>query len=158
MAATRQLLVFTIDETPFALEISRVERILRAAEITALPRPAENVLGLVNVQGRIVPVVDGRGLFGLPTRELKLSDRFVLVTGSEGSFIIVADDVRPVVELNTDEVIVSDDIAAELSQVEGVARIGDEMIPILATEELVPARISETIGRLPESGGKTASE
>jgi purine-binding chemotaxis protein CheW len=66
-----QLVVFAFDEQRYALHLSAVERIVRMVEITPLPKAPEIVLGVVNVQGRIVPIVNIRKRFstGLKSHE-----------------------------------------------------------------------------------------
>jgi purine-binding chemotaxis protein CheW len=66
-----QLVVLTLDEQRYALHLSAVERIVRMVEITPLPKAPQIVLGVVNVQGRIVPIVNIRKRFstGLKSHE-----------------------------------------------------------------------------------------
>jgi purine-binding chemotaxis protein CheW len=54
------LVVFTLDDMQCALSLSKVERIERAVEISPLPMAPEIVLGIINIKGKIVPVVDLR--------------------------------------------------------------------------------------------------
>lgn len=71
MDKLNQLVVFAFDEQRYALHLSAVERIVRMVEITPLPKAPEIVLGVVNVQGRIVPIVNIRKRFltGLKSHE-----------------------------------------------------------------------------------------
>jgi purine-binding chemotaxis protein CheW len=69
------LVVFTLDARRYAVPLSTVERIIRAVEITPLPQAPEIVLGVINVQGRIIPVVNTRKRFRLPECDIRLSDQ-----------------------------------------------------------------------------------
>ena len=62
------IVVFALDEQRYALHLLAVERVVRAVEVTALPEAPEIVLGVVNVKGRIVPVINVRRRFRLPER------------------------------------------------------------------------------------------
>ena len=56
-----KLVVFALDDQRYALAFAVVEKVIRAVEITPLPQAPEIVSGAINVQGKIVPVVEGRG-------------------------------------------------------------------------------------------------
>ena len=55
--------VFTLDEQRYALRLSAVERIVRAVEVIPLPETPKIVIGMINVQGRVMPVVNIRSGF-----------------------------------------------------------------------------------------------
>src|SRR5881397_433615 len=93
-----QLVVFTLDEARYALRLSAVERIVRVPEITALPRGPEIVLGVVNIQGDITPVMNIRKRFGLPEREPDLSAHLLLARTSRRVVALVADAVLEVAD------------------------------------------------------------
>ena len=57
MHTEKQVIVGTLDAQRYALRLSAVERLIRAVEITRLPQVPDIVLGVVNVQGRVIPVV-----------------------------------------------------------------------------------------------------
>lgn len=90
------LLVFTLDEPRYALPLAAVERIVRAVEITPLPKAPRIVLGVINVEGGVIPVVDVRRRFGLPERELRLEDRFIIARAGRRLVALVADEVAGV--------------------------------------------------------------
>ena len=69
------MVVFALDEPRYALLLSAVEKVVRAVEITPLPKAPEIVVGVINAQGRILPVLDIRKRFRLPAREMKPDDR-----------------------------------------------------------------------------------
>jgi len=77
-----RLVVFTLDEQRYALRLSAVERIVRVVEVPPLPKAPEIVLGIVNVQGRVLPVVNIRRRFRLPEREAGLRDQLILALTS----------------------------------------------------------------------------
>lgn len=125
-----QLVVFSLDEQQYALHLSAVERTVRVAEVTPLPKAPEIVLGVINVQGQIVPVVDVRKRFRLPQREIALSDRFIIAQTSKRRVAIVADSVRGVTERPEQEVIAGEDILPRMEYVEGVAILEDGVVLI----------------------------
>lgn len=70
-----QPVTFDLDDHHYALPLTAVERVIRAIEITPLPKAPLIVRGIVNVEGRIVPVVSVRKRFRLPNREIEPRDR-----------------------------------------------------------------------------------
>jgi purine-binding chemotaxis protein CheW len=70
--------VFLLDGQKYALEISEVERIIRSVEVKPLPQSPPHVMGIINMQGRILPVIDLRMRFGRPSREIHLEDHFIV--------------------------------------------------------------------------------
>ena len=78
MEKLNQLVVFFLNEQKYALYLPAVERVVSAIEVTPLPQAPDNVLGIINVMGKVIPVVNIRKRFGLPEREIDLSDQFII--------------------------------------------------------------------------------
>jgi len=111
MRTTNHLLVLTLDEQRYALPLSAVERVVRAVAVTPLPQAPEIVLGVVNVHGQLVPVVNLRKWFHLPQRDIELSDRFIIARTRRQPVIVIADAVAGVQESDTqDDVILIHDL------------------------------------------------
>ncbi|MEJ0000255.1 MAG: chemotaxis protein CheW [Verrucomicrobiota bacterium] len=89
--AIRQLVVFELDGQRYALRLDVVERVLRTAEIRPLPGAPEVVLGLVNLEGQVIPVFDPRRRFGLPPREVQLSDVLIIARTRRLTVALAAD-------------------------------------------------------------------
>ena len=121
-------LVFSLDERRFALRLAAVERVFAVAEIASLPAAPRIVLGVINIRGRVVPVVDVRKRFGLPAREIVLSDKFILGRTSNRSVALLVDAVMGVVELPQVATTHAAAIVPGLNYVEGVARLSDGMV------------------------------
>ena len=122
------IVAFTLDEGRYGLHLAAVERITRMVEITALPRAPEIVLGAINVEGNIIPVVNVRRRFGLPPRELKLSDHLILARTSRRKVALATDGVAGVVR--PEETITADRICPRLPHMEGVVKGEDGLILI----------------------------
>ena len=79
---TSHYVVFTLDGLFYAVSLSAVSRVIRAVEITPLPKAPPIVLGVINLGGRIIPVVNIRKRFLLPERELELTDQLIVACAS----------------------------------------------------------------------------
>jgi purine-binding chemotaxis protein CheW len=123
-----QLVVFSLDEQRYALSLAAVERAVRMVEITAMPQTPEIVLGVINAQGRIIPVVDIRRRFRLPAREPHPSDQLLIARTSARPVALVVDAVNEVITLTGQEVVTGQTILAYLDYVSGVVKCPDGLI------------------------------
>ncbi|VVB92208.1 CheW-like domain protein [uncultured archaeon] len=128
MNSLDQVVVFSIDEQRYALPLSVVERIVRIVEITSLPKAPDIVLGVVNVQGRIIPVVNLRRRFGKPSREINLSDQLVIARTSKRIIAFVSDSVSGVAGIPEKEVVTAEEILPGLEYIKGIVKRDDGMI------------------------------
>lgn len=127
---SNRLVGFALDDIRYALPLAGVERAVRAVEITPLPDAPDVILGVINVQGRVVPVADIRRRFRLPTREIALSDQIVIAHTTNRPLALVADAVFGIVECSGREVVASEWILPDLEYVEGIAKIEGGLILI----------------------------
>jgi purine-binding chemotaxis protein CheW len=125
-----QFVVFTLDDQRYAVSLSVVERIVRVVEITPVPHTPEIVLGVINVQGWIIPVIDIRKRFHLPARELRLSDQMLIAHTSKRRVALVIDTVTEAVALSAHEVVTREMILAQLDYLTGVVKRPDGLILI----------------------------
>jgi purine-binding chemotaxis protein CheW len=139
------LLIFTLDEERYALRLAAVDRVVRAAAITPLPKAPEIVLGVLDFQGQVIPVVNLRRRFRLPERALRTSDQFVIARARLVTVALAVDGVESVESAR--EVVAPDDILSGTGFLEGITRSEDGLVLIhdLATllfpeEELLLAR------------------
>lgn len=124
------LLIFTLDDWQCALHISTVERTYRAVAITPLPDAPDIVLGIVNVRGVVLPVVNLRKRFRLPDKDLAPSDHLVIAHTARRPVALVVDGVTGVIECADQDIAAADAIAPGMEYVEGVLRLKDGMILI----------------------------
>lgn len=137
MAPPTQIVVFTLEDRRYGLTLSCVERIVRAVEITHLPEAPENVLGVINVEGRVIPVVNTRRLLGLKERDVDVQDLFIIMNDGTRDLALVADEVSPVMEIPGQEVISAGKVLPGSGFVEGVAKLDQGMVMILGVENAI---------------------
>lgn len=123
-----QYVVFTLDSQRYALHLASVERTVRAVEIIPLPKAPDIVIGVINVQGQIVPVLNIRKRFGLPEREIELNGQIILARTARRSIAFVTDSVNGIIERSAEEVISSEKVIPGLEYVEGVIKLKDGLI------------------------------
>ncbi len=128
MPRTSKIFSFILGELRFALYLSAVEKIYRMVEITPLPKAPAIVLGLINLKGRIVPVVNVRRRFCLPDREAELSDKLIIAHTSRRPVALAVDDIGGVLEITEEEIIGVRTILPAAKYLAGVVKLADGMI------------------------------
>jgi len=124
------IVIFALDEPRYALYLSAVERIVRAVEITPLPKAPDIVLGVINAQGRILPVLDIRKRFRLSARVMQMDDRFIIARTARRSVTLAVDSVVGAHELTGQEM-VSAKLAFPFAEyLKGVAKLEDNLVLI----------------------------
>lgn len=132
-----QILVFTLDEPRYALNLAAVERVVRAVEITPLPKAPEIVLGVINVQGQIVPVVDVRKRLHLPAREMHLDDQFIIARTSRRLVALVVDSVVGIRALADQEMVSAQQALPCAEYIHGVAKLADNLVLICDLDQFL---------------------
>jgi purine-binding chemotaxis protein CheW len=130
MDATCQVLVFGLDDQRFALPLPAVDRVVRAVEITPLPQAPPAVRGVINLQGRIVPVFDPRRRFGRPDKELALTDHLIVARTASRTVALLVDAAHGILEYMAAEAVPADAIVPGLAYVAGVVRRADGIVLI----------------------------
>ena len=125
-----QIVTFSLDEPRYALNLQAVQRIIRAVEILPLPKAPDIVLGVIDVQGQIIPVIDVRRRFRLPPRETDVDDLFIIAITPTRTVALVVDSVIGVRELDEGDIVDADHIIPSLEYVRGIAQLDDGLVLI----------------------------
>ncbi len=120
-----QVVVFQLGASTYALRLESVKRVIPSVEVSSLPSAPEIVLGVINVEGRIVPVFDVRRRFRLPKKSLALADRIILARTSRREVALIVDHVVGVMTPTVSEVVLSNEVLDRVDYVEGVIPLED---------------------------------
>jgi purine-binding chemotaxis protein CheW len=108
MTATTQYLTFELAEEVFALEISKVREVLDFTTVTKVPQTPDFMLGVINLRGAVVPVVDMRLKFGLEKADTSVNTCIIIVEievdGEATVLGAMADSVQEVLDLNPEQI------------------------------------------------------
>lgn len=130
MQSEDRLVVFSLDGQRYALALAAVERVVRAVEVTRLPAAPDIVLGIINMQGRVIPLINVRRRFRLTEREMALTDQIVIAHTARRPVALVVDAVSGVLEHPEREAVAARDILPDADYVEGVVKLEDGLILI----------------------------
>ncbi|MFQ5471024.1 MAG: chemotaxis protein CheW [Gammaproteobacteria bacterium] len=99
-----QWVTFCLDDESYGINVMQVQEVLRVTEITPVPGAPDYVLGIINLRGNVVTVLDTRKRFGLSQHEIDDSTRVVIIESSEQVVGILVDSVAEVVYLKQSEI------------------------------------------------------
>jgi len=131
------LLLFTIDGHKYAIDSSSVRRVVRMVEITPLPGGTEAILGVINVQGDLVPVIDLRRCFRMPGREMDISDQLIIVYAEGHRLALPVDETEGVIDCQDEALIPVAGVLSGTEYIGGVAKHADGMVLIYNLDKLL---------------------
>lgn len=100
-----EVLEFVISSESYCIELAYLSEVRHLKEITPLPCTPPFVFGIINVRGRIIPVNDMRGVFGMPRKGLSELNKVIIVRCAEMELGILADEVSGVRRVPAEEML-----------------------------------------------------
>ncbi|HEY1802311.1 MAG TPA: chemotaxis protein CheW [Terriglobales bacterium] len=143
-----QLVAFTLDEQQYALPLHSVRRVTRSVEITALAKAPTIVLGIIDLQGEMVPVISMRQRLGFSELDPSLTDQMIIAETAKRSVALLVNSVTGVIERKPEEITAAKQIVPEAKYVEGMARLGDGILFIYNLDNFLSAQEQRQLGRL----------
>ena len=137
MSELTQLVVFRLDSQRYAVPLSVVERIVQAVEVTPLPKSPAIVLGVIDVEGRVLPVLNIRRRFGLPDKDIRPEDQFLIAQTAQRAVVLVIDEAQGVIERSSTEIFGPARIVPGLEQIQGVIKLEDGLALIHDLEKFL---------------------
>ena len=134
---TDQIVVFSLDELLYALPLQAVVRVIHAVEIRHLPEAPEIISGIINVQGRIIPVADIRKRFELAEKEPDPDDRLIITDTGKRQIAILVDTVTGIRDLAPGQQKKAGETLPFAEHLRGVAKIDNELILIYDLEQFL---------------------
>ncbi|TAN41894.1 MAG: purine-binding chemotaxis protein CheW [Nitrospirae bacterium] len=154
MAKNLQFVVFSIGKELYGVGIEAVQEIVRVPEITEVPDAPVFLEGVINLRGKIVPVIDLRKRFRLQGREKTKSTR-VLIADNAGSLVgLLVDTVSEVLKIQPEAIEEPPQMisAVGVEYITGVAKMGAGLIIILDLKHVLSLEEISKIGNSPEAG------
>jgi purine-binding chemotaxis protein CheW len=137
MNSQSQLVVFRVDQQRYALPLHAVERIVRAAHVTRLPNAPENVVGVIDVEGRIIPVLNLRNRFQHEPVEISPDNQFLIAQTSQRSVILVIDEALGVIDTPDASTRKIDGVGGGQDQISGAFTLDDGLLLIQDLEKFL---------------------
>ncbi len=137
MSKQYHLVVFSREGQRYALPLSAVDRVIHAVQVISLPKAPEMVLGVINMQGRVIPVLDLRKCLRLPAGDMELSDHLIIAHTSRWKVALVVNAVHGVIERSEEEVLAAEKIFPGIEHIGGVVKLEDDVILIHDLEKSI---------------------
>ena len=134
-----QWVTFALTDEIYGIDVMSVQEVLRGVEITPVPGTPDYVLGIINLRGKVVTVLDTRQRFGLPSREMDDNSRVIVMEIGEDIIGILVDSVAEVVYLRQSEIDVAPNVGNRESSryIKGVYSSDGELLILVDLKELL---------------------
>ena len=140
-----QLVTFRLGNEEYAVDILKVQEINRMKEITRVPNTPAYVEGVINLRGKVIPVVNLRSKFSLDERDNDTQSRIMIMDIQGITMGLVVDGVSEVLRIPANIVEPTPPMAANISTefIKGIAKLEDRLIILLDMDMLV-GKVEET--------------
>ena len=134
-----QLVTFTLDGVEFGLDIDRVQEITHRTDITPVPGSPSFILGVINLRGLIIPVIDSRIRFHLAPQEPTSKTRIIVLRLAGGATGLQVDSVAEVVRLEDHNLRETPPLVAGVraEYLAGMVTVGARLITLIHLEKLL---------------------
>jgi len=132
-------LTFTVGREEYGIEIRCVTEIIGIQKITDVPDMPAYIKGVINLRGKVIPVMDVRLRFRMPEREYDDRTCIVVVNVNGASVGLVVDTVREVADIPENQIELPPEVAEASTQgyIKGLGKVGEEVKILLDVEKLL---------------------
>jgi purine-binding chemotaxis protein CheW len=137
-----QFLTFNLGEELYGVNIHRVQEIKGYTAVTKIPNTPPHIKGVLNLRGTIVPIVELRTRFGMPTIEYTAFTVIVVVVVQDKVMGLVVDSVSDVLNIDKKDIQPAPEFGAkvDVSFMHGIGKSGDKLVALLDMDSLLSER------------------
>ncbi len=134
-----QWVTFQLGDETYGVNVMQVREVLRFTDIAPVPGAPNYVLGIINLRGNVVTVIDTRSRFGLQETEMTDNTRIIVIESDAQVVGILVDSVAEVVYLKTSEIDTTPSIGADESVkfIQGVCHRNDNLLILVDLNKLL---------------------
>jgi purine-binding chemotaxis protein CheW len=134
-----QYVTFRLDDETYGINVMQIQEVLRYSEIAPVPGSPDYVLGIINLRGNVVTVIDTRRRFGLNDADITDSSRIVVMESADQVMGILVDSVAEVVYLKSSEIEAAPNVGSEESArfIQGVCNRNGELIILVEFDKML---------------------
>ncbi|MBN2402521.1 MAG: chemotaxis protein CheW [Spirochaetes bacterium] len=136
-----QIVCFKIGKEEYGVDILKVQEILNLPKITTLPKASEFILGVIDLRGKILPIVDLSKRFGIEVNRTSNATRSIVVKIKGKEVGLAIDSVSHVVKVESDDIEPPPAIVKGISgrYIVGIAKVSEEFVVILDIDQIFSA-------------------
>ncbi|MDR1242937.1 MAG: chemotaxis protein CheW [Deltaproteobacteria bacterium] len=145
-----QLVTFSIGEEEFGVDILKVQEIIRTMEITKVPRAQAFVEGVINLRGKVIPIIDLRRRFGLNSKAHDKHTRIIVIEINNMIVGFVVDSVSEVLRIPSGTVEPPPPVVAGMDSeyINGVGKLQDRLLILLDLDKLLSSEDLEALSQV----------
>jgi purine-binding chemotaxis protein CheW len=145
-----QWVTFKLQEETYGINVMQVQEVLRYTEIAPVPGSPDYVIGIINLRGNVVTVIDTRTRFGLEPDEVTDNSRIVIIEAEKQVIGILVDSVAEVVYLKQSEIDTAPNVGTDESArfIQGVSNYEDELLILVDLNKLLSDEEWDEIGAI----------
>ena len=134
-----QWVTFKLENETYGVNVMQVQEVLRYTEIAPVPGAPDYVLGIINLRGNVVTVIDTRLKFGLMPAEITDNSRIIIIEAEKQVVGILVDSVAEVVYLKASEIDPAPSVGTEESArfIQGVSNRKDDLLILVDLNKLL---------------------
>jgi purine-binding chemotaxis protein CheW len=134
-----QWVTFQLEEETYGINVMQVREVLRYTEIAPVPGAPDYVLGIINLRGNVVTVIDTRSRFGLMEGEVTDNTRIIVIESERQVIGILVDSVAEVVYLRSSEIDTTPSVGTDESakSIQGVSNRDGKLLILVDLNKLL---------------------
>ena len=138
---------FRLADELYGVNVMQIREVLRYTEITPVPGAPYYVLGIINLRGNVVTIIDTRKRFGLPPGDIDNNSRIVIVEVDNQVIGMLVDSVAEVTYLRQSEIEITPSVGNEETSkfISGVCNKNDELLILIELERMIENRHSNEL-------------
>lgn len=138
-STVNQYVTFILDGEEYAIDIMCVQEIIRLSTVTKVPRMPEFVEGVINLRGKVIPVIDLRSKFGLAKSESDKNSRIVVAEVSEKITGLIVDSVSQVISISDQDIEPAPSMGTNVNSeyIFGMGKVGERLIILLDIDKIL---------------------
>ena len=134
-----QFVTFTLNNEDYAVDILSVQEINRITEITKVPNSPDYVEGVVNLRGKVIPVINLRKKFGFSEKAIDETSRIIIMDIKGITYGVIVDSVSEVLRVPSSTVEATPPMSADANSkyIKGLAKLDNRLIILINIDELI---------------------
>lgn len=148
--ASRQLLIFKLNNIDFGVDISLIDSIITPKETVKLPNTPDFIEGLLSLRGKVYTIFNLRKKFNFPTQEITDSTKIVIVSVNSMMIGFITDEVSEIIRVENEDIETDSQTMVNLNKkyLSGIAKLGEKIILILElsqtlslVDDIIPEKV-----------------
>ena len=147
-----QFLTFSLNSEEYGIEILKVREIIGVMDITTVPQTPDFMKGVINLRGKVIPVVDLRLKFSMHEEEYTQETCVIVVEADSSQVGIIVDSVSEVLDINGGEIEETPSLGQGIDTnfIMGLGKVKEKIIILLDIEQILSSEVMDIVKQIEE--------